>query len=200
MLEVADALAEVLRNVRPLTPTPFALDSTVVGHALATDVLADADSPPFPKSLRDGYAVRAADCPGELRVVEEIAAGVIPTKNVGEGEAARIFTGAPIPHGADAVVMQEDTESRDGRVRIKESAKAGQFVFPRGHEMRAGDVVLAAGTALNPAAVGVLASVGNVAPILYPRPRVAVLATGDELVQPAERPSPKVGRRVQAQQ
>jgi molybdopterin molybdotransferase len=190
MLEVADALAVVLQAVRPLTPSPFPIGSHVAGQVLADDVRADADSPPFPKSLRDGYAVRSADTPGELLVVEEIPAGVIPSKSVGAGEAARIFTGAPIPDGADAVVMQEDAEARDDRVTIKEAAKPGQFVFPRGHEMRAGDVVLSAGTVLNPAAVGVLASVGHVEPLLYPRPRVAVLATGDELVHPSERPSP----------
>lgn len=190
MLEVADALDAVLQAVRPLTPTPFALSSHAVGQVLAADVRADADSPPFAKSLRDGYAVPAADTPGELRVVEEIPAGVIPTKSIGPGEAARIFTGAPLPDGADAVVMQEDADAHDDRVTIQEAAKAGQFVFPRGHEMRAGDVVLPAGTVLNSAAVGVLANVGHVEPVLYPRPRVAVLATGDELVHSSQSPSP----------
>jgi molybdopterin molybdotransferase len=123
-------------------------------------------------------------------VVEEVAAGTIPSKSVGRGEAARIFTGAPLPAGADAVVMQEDAAADGDRVRIADAAKPGQWVFPRGHEMRAGDVVLPAGTLLNPAAVGVLAGVGATEPRLFPRPRVAVLATGDELVPPTETPAP----------
>src|SRR5262249_25118586 len=103
MLEVAEALAEVLARVRPLGPATTPLSPRVLGRVLAADARADADSPPFPKSLRDGYAVRAADCAkpnAELRVVTEIAAGVVPTIPVGPGECARIFTGAPMPDGA----------------------------------------------------------------------------------------------------
>src|SRR5687767_7434633 len=118
MHEVAEALAEVLRHARPLAGGPSPLGFWAVGHVLADDVLAPEDAPPFAKSLRDGFVVRAADCPGELRVVEEIPAGAVPSKSIGTGEAARIFTGAPIPDGADAVVMQEDAAADDGRVRI----------------------------------------------------------------------------------
>src|SRR5262245_682791 len=113
MLEVAEALAEVLARVRPLEPAETPLSPAVLGRVLAADVRADADLPPFPKSLRDGYAVRSADCTkpnAELRVVAEIAAGVVPIRPVGAGECARIFTGAPMPDGADAVVMQEETQ------------------------------------------------------------------------------------------
>ena len=145
---------------------------------MPADAAADRDSPPFDKSLRDGYAVRSADCAGgaaELRVVEEVPAGAVPAKAVGPGECARLFTGAPIPDGADAVVMQEDTQPLDGgRVRVTDRAvKCGQWVFPRGREMRAGDVVLPAGTALNPAAVGVLAGLGAAEVPVVPWPRVA---------------------------
>ncbi|WP_439626120.1 molybdopterin molybdotransferase MoeA [Gemmata sp.] len=189
MLDVADALAEVLARVRPLPPTAARLAPDALGRVLAVDVRADADSPPFPKSLRDGYAVRSADCslPGrELRVTSEIAAGVVPTKAVAPGECARIFTGAPMPEGADAVVMQEDTQpAGDAAVRVTdERVKPGQWVFARGTEMRAGDVVLAAGTALTPAALGVLAGLGLVEAKLFPAPRVFVLPTGNELVEP----------------
>jgi molybdopterin molybdotransferase len=189
MLDVADALAEVLSRARPSAPVEVALSNRVLGGVLAGDVRADADSPPFDKSLRDGYAVRAADCAAsgaELRVVAEIAAGAVPSRPVGPGEAARIFTGGPIPDGADAVVMQEDTAPLDGdRVRITDpKVKPGQWVFARGTETRAGDVVLPAGTAINPAALGVLAGVGRTAAEVHPAARVFVLPTGNELVEP----------------
>ncbi len=191
MLEVADALAEVLARVRPLTPMSWPLSPAVLGQVLAEDVCAEADSPPFPKSLRDGYAVRAADCKTanvELRVVSEIAAGVVPNTPIHVGECARIFTGAPMPDEADAVVMQEDTQALDGeRMRITdERVKPGQWVYARGTEMRAGDVVLAAGTVLNPAALGVLAGLGLTQAKLFPTPRAFVLPTGNELVEPGQ--------------
>jgi molybdopterin molybdotransferase len=147
--------------------------------------------PSFPKSLRDGYAVLAVDCAipnSELKVVAEIAAGAVPMRALNSGECARIFTGAPIPAGADAVVMQEDTQTlSDGRVRITDSAvKVGQHIFARGTEMRAGDVVLAAGTVLNAAGLGVLAGLGKTSASLFPAPRVAIISTGDELVEAGE--------------
>lgn len=191
MLEVADALAEILARCRPIKPFPSEFLPGLAGLVLAADVRADCDLPPFDKSLRDGYAVRSADA-GERRVVEEIAAGAMPSKTVGAGEAARIFTGAPIPGGADAVVMQEDAEVLpDGRVRIPGPVRPGQWVFARATEMRAGEVVIPSGTLLNPAAVGVLASVGaGGVPAFLLGPRVHVLATGDELVGPSDKPGP----------
>lgn len=188
MFEVADALAEVLTRVRPRKPEEIPLAPAVLGHVLAEDILAENDSPPFPKSLRDGYAVQAADCAtpnAELRVVAEVAAGVVPMRPIKSGECARIFTGAPIPDGANAIVMQEDTQPLDDqRVRITDAVvKPGQHIFARGTEMRVGDVVLAAGTVLNPAALGVLAGLGKTHAMLFPTPRVAILSTGDELVE-----------------
>ncbi|QJW96919.1 molybdopterin molybdotransferase MoeA [Frigoriglobus tundricola] len=194
MLEVADALAEVLKHARPLETETVALAPAALGHVLAADIAADIDSPPFPKSLRDGYAVRSADCaaPGaELKVVAEIPAGVVPTRSVGAGEACRIFTGAPLPEGADAVVMQEDAQALGDRVRITDAAvKPRQHVYARGTEMRVGAVVLRAGTPINPAAFGVLANVGKTAVPVYPFPRVGVVATGDELVEAGTKPDP----------
>ena len=191
MLEVAEALSQVVARVRPLTPAAAVLSPAVLGRVLAADVRADADSPPFPKSLRDGYAVRSADCVAtgaELRVVAEIAAGAVPTQPVRPGECARIFTGAPMPDGADAVVMQEDTQPLDGdRVRITDAkVRPHQWVFARGVEMRAGEVVLHAGATLTPAALGVLAGLGQTQANLYPAPRVAIVSTGNELVEPGE--------------
>jgi molybdopterin molybdotransferase len=193
MLEVADALAEVLRHARPLKTEVAALTTAALGQVLAVDIPADMDSPPFPKSLRDGYAVRSADCASpnaELRVVEEVPAGAMPAKPVGPGEAIRIFTGAPMPDGADAVVMQEDAQPLDGdRVRILDAlVRPRQHVFAQGTEMKAGDVVLTAGTVISPATFGVLAGVGKTAVPAYPFPRVGVLSTGAELVEANTRP------------
>lgn len=190
MLEVADAQAEILARCRPLGPVARPLEPSLVGCTLADNIRADRDSPPFDKSLRDGYAVRSADA-GDRRVVGEIAAGSVPTETIGAGETARIFTGAPIPDGADAVVMQEDAERLpDGRVRFAGLVRPGQWVFPRGAEMRAGDVVAPAGTTLTPAGAGVLASVGAVQVPVIPGAWVYVLATGNELVDPKDAPGP----------
>jgi molybdopterin molybdotransferase len=188
MLEVADARAEVLKHARPLKTEIAALTTQALGQVLAADITADVDSPPFPKSLRDGYAVRAADCAApdvELTVVEEVPAGKLPTRAVGAGQASRIFTGAPLPDGADAVVMQEYTQPLDGgRVRITDApVKPRQWVYEQGTEMKAGAVVLKAGTPINPAAFGVLAGVGKTAVQAYPFPRVGIVVTGDELVE-----------------
>lgn len=198
MLEVVDALAAVLDRVRSLEPALTPLSPAVLGRVLATEVLADADSPPFAKSLRDGYAVRAADCAtpqaasGALAVVAEIAAGAVPTVPVNPGECARIFTGAPMPDGADAVVMQEDTQLLDdGRVRIADAkVTPGKWVFPRAAEMRAGEVVLRAGTVINPTTLGVLASVGTTRAYLFDEPRISVISTGNELVEAGEKLQP----------
>lgn len=192
MLEVADALAEVLARVRPLAPVSTPLGSPLlVGAVLATDITADRDAPPFDKSLRDGYAVRSADqFDAELRVVEEVPAGTIPTEQVGPGECTRIFTGAPIPLGADAVVMHEDTNSTGDRVRVLHTPRTGQWIYRRGAEMRAGEVVLPAGSLVAPAGVGVMASVGRTHVDVIGDPSVAIIATGDELVGVGEAPGP----------
>ena len=195
MLDVADALALVLGRATPRRPAAAGPSPALLNRVLAADVRAGHDSPPFDKSLRDGYAVRSADCAAagaELRVVKEIAAGDAVPVLIGAGECARIFTGAVIPAGADAVVMQEDATPLDpDRVRVMDArVRPGQWIFRRGTEMAAGDVVLAAGTPLNAAAVGLLAAVGAVEVPAYPWPRVAVLATGDELVDAAEAPGP----------
>lgn len=194
MLEVAAALDVVLRAAKPLPPKPTPLVPAALGRVLAEDVRADRDSPPFTKALMDGFAVRAADCAGGsalLRVVGEVAAGAVPTRRVGAGEAIAVFTGAPLPDGADAVVMKERTDTlADGRVRISEVPTPGLNVLPRGREMRAGDVVLPAGAVLGPAAVGLLAGIGRTTVSAFPAPRVAVLATGDELVEADATPGP----------
>lgn len=188
MLEVADALRTILAVARPGRARPLA---ELLGRVLAEDVRADLDSPPFTKSLMDGYAVRAADCPGTLRVVGEVAAGTTPTRAVAGGEAVAVFTGAPMPDGADAVVMKERVELlADNRVRVHDPIAAGRNVLERGREMAAGEVVLPRGTILSPAAVGLLACVGRVAVAVVPSPAVGILATGNELVEPSATPGP----------
>ena len=190
MIEVPAARAMVLKHAKRLPP---AVGPAELDRVLAEDVASDVDSPPFDKSLMDGYAVRSTDIrPGiELRVVEEIPAGAMPKVALGASEAARLFTGAPIPDGADAVVMREKCPSPTvDRVIVNDLPAVGQFILRRATEMKVGDVVLPAGTVLTPAAIGVLATVGRTAVSAYPAPKVAVLATGDELVEPNFKPGP----------
>lgn len=193
MLPVAEALDIVLQYARSLAPTEMPLGSAC-GRVLAEDVASDIDSPPFDKALMDGYAVRSLDLAREtpvLPVAAEVTAGQVPPP-LPAGQAIRIMTGAPIPDGADAVVKVEQTKSlTDGRVRFNGPApKAGQNILPRGQEMRRGDVVLRSGIRLTPQAVGILASVGRSKVLAFPAPRLSLISTGDELVEPTERPGP----------
>jgi molybdopterin molybdotransferase len=194
MLGVDEAREIVLKHAKRLPPAVVTVSPAALGRVVAEDVRADLDSPPFAKALMDGYAVRAADVApagAELRVIEEVAAGAVPAKAVGPGQAVRLFTGAPLPAGADAVVMQEKTAAAGDRVRVTDpGAKPGQHVLPRGQEMRAGDVAVPVGTVLTPAAVGLLAAVGRTSVTVFPAPRLSVLATGNELVEPDVKPGP----------
>jgi molybdopterin molybdotransferase len=166
------------------------------GRVLAEPVLADRDIPPFPRSTRDGYAVRAADLvdlPARLTVMGEIKAGEsldrIPS-HVGSGQAVAIMTGAPVPDGADAVVMVEFT-ARDGeRIEIKKGVAAGDNVVPRGAEARQKSVLLERGMRLNDAAIALAASAGKATLAVHKRPRVALLTTGDEIVEIGATPGP----------
>lgn len=195
MLSVSQAQALVLEHVAPPAPRAVPLTASVLGRVLAEDIVCDLDSPPHDRAMMDGYAVRTADLPdgrGSLAVVDEITAGRVPRLALGPGEAARIMTGAPLPAGADAVVMVEQTRATDdGRVEVDDSPPwPGQHVLPRASEMRAGEVVLPAGAVLGPVELGLLAAVGRTAARVVPAPLVAVLPTGDELVEPAARPGP----------
>jgi molybdopterin molybdotransferase len=188
MITVAEAQTAILDRLRPLPAESRPLDLSALGLVLAEDVASDIDLPPMDKAMMDGYAVRSADLAtgrATLAVVEEITAGRTPTRTVGPGQASRIMTGAPVPAGADAVVMVEYSRP-DGadRVAIEDQPpKAGQHVMPRGREMQAGETVLRAGSELRSAAFGLLATVGRTTARVVPSPRVAVVATGDELVE-----------------
>ena len=191
MLEVDAALRTVLEHARPLAAV---VAPPSLGRVLGEDLRADLDSPPFAKALMDGYAIRSADLRdghGTFAVLEEVAAGALPTLAVTAGNATRIYTGAKLPDGADAVVKQElAVVSPDGRVTLTDpTAKPGRNVMGRGVEMRAGEVVLPKGTVLTPAALGVCATVGRASALLIPPAIVAIVTTGDELVEASKTPA-----------
>jgi molybdopterin molybdotransferase len=195
MLSVADAQKLILHYARPLPPGPADLSPALLGRVLAEAVLSDRDVPAQDRSVMDGYAVRCADLPegrATLAVVEEVTAGRVPTKALGPGQATRIMTGAPLPAGADAVVVVERTRLQEGeRVAVDDRPpRPGQNVLRRGQEMRAGDTILPAGAVLRPAEIGLLGTVGRARVHVHPAPRVAVLSTGDEVVEPDREPGP----------
>ena len=166
------------------------------GRVLAEPIHADRDFPPFPRAARDGYAVRASDLasvPTILRVIAEIKAGARPEdipREIAAGEAAAIMTGAPAPPGADAVVMVEYTTQAGSSVEIKKGAGAGDNIVPQGSEARKGDLLLPPGTRLGEAAIAAAASVGKTALKVFVPPRIAILSTGDEVVDIGAHPGP----------
>ncbi len=195
LLSVAEAQQIVLQHARPLEPIRCFLDPGSVGVVLAEDVASDVDMPPHDKAMMDGYAVRSDDLAGGTTVFsvpEEVTAGKVPRFSLQAGQATRIMTGAPIPEGADAVVPVERTRSLpNDQVEIAcGPPKPGQHIMPLGQEMRRGDIVLRAGSVLRPPELGVLATVGRTSVRAWPVPGVAVLCTGDELVEAPQLPGP----------
>ena len=190
LLSFAEARQMVERHAATLAPTEPELTGLLdaVGLVLAEDLRADRDFPPFPRAIRDGYAVRAADVqsvPMKLHCVGTIKAGATVEESsvaVGYGEAVEIMTGAPVPAGADAVMMVEYTDSANATVTAKRAVKAGENVVPAGAEAHRDDVMVKRGTRVSHAVVAVAAAVGRPEIDVYRRPTVAVLATGDELV------------------
>lgn len=180
LLTVDEALACVLEHVRPLE-----LEDVPVAHAdgrvLRESALARVDLPPFPSSAMDGFALRAADTPGELSIAFRVAAGAHVSRSLPPGTAAAISTGGSVPVGADAVVPIELVDDRGETVAVAAPASAGQHVRPRGGDVQAGTPVASAGTRLTAARIGSLAAVGVASVVCSARPRVAVLATGSEL-------------------
>ncbi|VXC40431.1 Molybdopterin molybdenumtransferase [Pseudomonas sp. 8AS] len=187
LLPVEEALARLLAqaNAAPLGECEQVPLADADGRVLAEALIAGLDLPPWPNSAMDGYALRLADCSAEpLQVSQRILAGQAPAP-LQPGTCARIFTGAPLPAGADCVEMQENAEVlADGRVRFREPLRVGQNVRPQGQETRAGEQVLAAGARLGPVELGLAASLGHAELSVRRRPRVAVLSTGDELIEP----------------
>lgn len=186
-------VGEHLADCRRLLPAREPLrvpTGDAVGLVLAEDVVATADSPAFATSAMDGYAVRVADVPGALRVVGEVAAGSVPDAAVAAGTAVRIMTGSPLPDGTEAVVRVEDTEERDGVVTVHVAASPGQSLRGVGDDVRTGDTVLPAGRRIGSAQLAALLTAGRRDVLVHPRPRVAVLSTGDELVAAGTDPGP----------
>jgi len=190
VLSFEDARHLAEEHAARLSPPQTELVDLLVAdrRVLATPILSDRDLPPFPRSTRDGYAVCSADLaavPVGLELIGEIRAGEsvenIP-KNLGDGQAAAIMTGAPVPAGADAVVMVEYTSQKDGRVEVNRSVAAGENIVPCGAEAKQGSVLVERGMRLNDAAIALAASAGKSQVEVYQRPRVAVLTTGDEIV------------------
>ncbi|MBU0574955.1 MAG: molybdopterin molybdotransferase MoeA [Proteobacteria bacterium] len=196
MISVEEALKRILDSISPLGLEKVnILDA--LGRVIGEDIHAGRDIPPKDNSAMDGYALRAEDTRGtaaerpvRFEVVEEIPAGTVPQKRIGPGQAARIMTGAPIPEGADAVVRMEDTRKEGTIVAVFVEAKEGQDIRRAGEDVQQGEKVISRGEIIRPAEVGMLASLGRSFILVYQRPLVAVVATGDELVDIDETPSP----------
>ena len=190
MIELDQALAAIRARCRPLPVETVPL-AEAAGRILGSGLVARRDQPAADISMMDGYALRAADAQGELAVVGELAAGDPPwSRALAAGEAARIFTGAPLPPGADCVVMQERCTRDGARLRVGEALREGQHIRRRGEELRQGEEALPAGTALGPAELSLAAACGAVAVSVHRRPRMAFLATGDELIPLGSEPGP----------
>jgi molybdopterin molybdotransferase len=191
VLSVEEALEAILSRVDVLG-TEHVDVLAGLGRVLAQPIVSRREIPPWPNSSMDGYAVRAADTGrgAVLSVVGRVEAGGLPARPVGRGEAVRIFTGAPLPDGADAVVPQEDVDAEDGHVTLRVAVDHAAYVRPRGEDVRVGDQVLEAGTLLTAAEIGLLATLGHGQVRVHRRPRVAVLSTGNELADLGTEPGP----------
>jgi molybdopterin molybdotransferase len=200
LISVDEALAEILRHVEALEPEPVAI-LDALGRVLAQEIVSDINIPPFDNSAMDGYAVRAADVvaatpevPVQLKVVGNVAAGYVAGVQMEPGVAIRIMTGAPLPQGADAVVPFEETSDFDRskaerlaspalEIEVRRAVQVRDHVRPAGEDVRLGEVVMAPGRVIRPQEIGVLASLGHTSVLVHRRPKVAILATGDELLE-----------------
>ena len=192
LLPVAQALARILEGVAPTSAEPVDL-LHARGRTLAGPLEAKFSQPPFAVSAMDGYAVRAADVttvPAKLTLIGESAAGRRYSGRVEAGQCVRIFTGAPIPEGADAIVIQEDTSRVGGGITISEASPWGHYVRPMGMDFSLGEILINPGRVLDARALTLAASMGHAVLPCHRKPRVAILATGDELVWPGEQPGP----------
>ena len=201
-LSAREAALRILSEVGRQPPLRIPLDDAL-GCVLAEPLVSPLDIPPWTNSAMDGYAARGddvrgatRDSPRTLRVVERLPAGAFPTRPIGPGECARIFTGAPLPEQADSVIRQEDTDQGDSEVRVFQDRDVGVNIRRAGEDIRKGATVLEAGTELGAAQLGLLASLAVGHPVVYRRPRVAILGSGDEIVD-VDRPEEILsGRKV----
>jgi molybdopterin molybdotransferase len=193
MISVAEAQSKVLEGLKRLGQEQVSLGAAA-GRVLAADVAANRTQPPFDVSAMDGYAVRAQDVsslPTKLKVVGSVAAGAMFDRPVGKGEAVRIFTGAPVPKGANTIVIQENTKAQGEEVHVVDgAAPAGRHIRRAGLDFKKGDKLLKAGQRLTPRDIALAASMNHAALPCARQPRIAILATGDELVPPGGDPGP----------
>ncbi|MBW7898471.1 Molybdopterin molybdenumtransferase [Candidatus Brocadiaceae bacterium B188] len=193
MISVDTAIKIVEDTIRPLPVITIPFENAL-GFCLAQDVYSDIDMPPFDRSAMDGYAVIAEDttpAPVELTVIEDIAAGHMPTKTISRGQASKIMTGAAVPKGADAVVKFEETEdlSANSRVKILRSIDRGRNISSRGEDMQVGQTVLRKNMLIRPQEIGILATVGKSHVEVFAAPTIGIISTGDELVNVGMKPS-----------
>lgn len=196
MVSYEEALKIVLENCEKMAPKKVRLEESF-GLVLSEDILSPVDIPPFDNSAMDGFAVRADDTveassekPISLKIIQDLKAGTLPNLIVGKGEAMRIMTGAPIPRGADAVIRKEYTVLKDDKVLIQKPVKKGTDIRLKGEDIRAGELVLKEGEVISEGEIGILASLGIGLVPVYPPPLVAILTTGDELVDVWEELTP----------
>jgi molybdopterin molybdotransferase len=194
MVTVEEALDKVLSRVFPLGSEKISLLETL-GRVISEDVLASRDIPPFDNSGMDGYAVKFAeveeacpDHPARLQVIGDLPAGFVPDQTLGQRQAIRIMTGAPIPGGADTVIPVEETKKEGDSVLILKTASRGEHIRRMGEDVRSGDPVLSKGEVIRPAEIGMLASLGRFSIPVYQKPLVSILCTGEELVDVDEKP------------
>jgi molybdopterin molybdotransferase len=186
--EAREIILAEIGSARGMQPMEEALLAQAAGRVLAEDIAADRDTPALARSVRDGYAVRALDLPGELEVIGEVRAGERFRGEVGGGQAVEIMTGAPVPAGADAVVMVEHTHRANGKVAIGRAAEPNQNINQRGSEAAANEVVLRAGKRLDYTDIAMLATFGHTHAPVFRKPTVALIATGDEIVEVEDSP------------
>ena len=186
MISVKEAKDLISKHIITLSPISIDL-AKASGHILAADVYAKYDIPSFSQSSMDGYAIKFADHGQELTLIGEMAAGTASTMTIQNGETSRIFTGAPLPEGADTVVMQEKITRTDGKITLQDSnLKLGLNVRDKGSEIMAGALAMEKGSLLSPAAIGFLAGIGNNKVSVYPMPKISIIVTGKELQQPGK--------------
>ena len=201
-LSASEAAERILLDIRRQPPLRIPLDDAL-GSVLAEDVVSRLDVPPWANSAMDGYAARGEDVRGasetrpvRLRVIEHVPAGHFPTRAIGPGECTRIFTGAPLPEGCDSVIRQEDTDGGAQTVTVRKDRDIGVNIRNAGEDIRRGATVIARGTALEPAHLGVLASLAVAHPLVFRRPRVAILGSGDEVVDVDQTEDILAGRKI----
>lgn len=188
--KASDFVQEYCRSIKPAQREEV-LISDAVGRVLAHAIAADRDFPPFPRATRDGYALQAGDLkeiPAVLLVVGQVKAGATCEQIIESGQAVEIMTGAAVPQGADCVVMVEYTQRKDEHVEVRRAVKAGENIVPQGSEARAGQEMLPVGSRMGVAQIAVAAAVGQATIRVFRKPRVAILATGDELVEVSAKP------------